>query len=882
MNAEECMLKVLDSKETLSDEYFVSTLNNLGVINNLLGRYQVSLHYYDEAENLIRDKKQFLRKLAIIYSNKARIYNIQKLYPRAIEYLEKGLRIYSGIQPQDTGIHNSISIVFQNLGIAFSGMKDYKTALIYFKKCTALKKRYNLTMLGLSYLNIANTLYRTDNLLEAEKFYIKSISEFENRSVVEYQRIADTFFDYGLFLEKTGREKEAFKFYTKALDICLKNFGKKHPYVSLAYKHIGDHYLNQSDPYSALQYYQKALIALVRNFDNSDINTNPPMDSVLLDLDLLKILQKKSQGLEGLALQQKDPEFSRQFMTGSLESIELALKLISRIRNNYLSEESRLYLMDKEKETYISAAHINRKLYAQTGDPDYLQNMYAVAKQAKSAVLHNEITDNDLLYSIGLPDTLIQKHNRILEVIAAYNNLIHEELQNTNPDNNKINFWKDVLFSMNREKERMEEDINKKFPEYQELLRKTEPISIEEIQSNLEEDETLVEYLLSNEYTEGKRALYIFTVTKDSLYCQEAFLDSLFVKNVETIRNINPQILSSSDQLINYRKYTTALFNMYDELIRPAEKNITGSRLIIIPDEEIAYLPFDAFIMNKPDLDKINYEGLHYLINNYTFSYGFSSSLIFKRGRHKIRGIKIDAFAPDYRISYDDPEKAMSDLSGTRTEIRSIYKWFNGKEFLGIQATERNFKSVIKNPVILHLAMHSNSDTSNSKFSCLIFYNQGDTVEDGNLYDYEISLSRINSPLVVLSACNTGTGTLFHGEGVMSLARAFILAGASSVIKTLWDVNDETSGKIITSFYYYLAKGKDKDLALRLAKLNYLSSSYPTYTNPYYWAAYQVIGDKSPVKNSNKTILYFGFLLGIILIGAIWMAYFKRRKSSFA
>jgi CHAT domain-containing protein len=320
---------------------------------------------------------------------------------------------------------------------------------------------------------------------------------------------------------------------------------------------------------------------------------------------------------------------------------------------------------------------------------------------------------------------------------------------------------------------------------------------------------------------------------------------------------------------------------MYDKLIRPVENSIAGNKVIIIPDEEIAYLPFDAFIKSKPDLDQINYEGLQYLVKSYTISYGYSSSLIFSKDKNSLKGMKVYAFSPDYLNSFGLSEKGLDYLRGTGKEIHAIYKYFKGKEYPGDQATESNFKSVMQYPAILHLAMHSLSDTVNSKYSRLIFDTQRDTVEDGNLYDYEISLSRIKSPMVVLSACNTGTGTLYHGEGVMSITRAFILAGASSVIKTLWDVNDDAGAKIIASFYYHLSRGKEKDEALRLAKLEYLKDSSPIYTNPYYWAAYQVMGDKSPVANNNKTWLVI-VLLAISLSGVIWIVYFKRRRSFLA
>ena len=149
--------------------------------------------------------------------------------------------------------------------------------------------------------------------------------------------------------------------------------------------------------------------------------------------------------------------------------------------------------------------------------------------------------------------------------------------------------------------------------------------------------------------------------------------------------------------------------------------------------------------------------------------------------------------------------------------------------------------------------------------------------EEGKLYNYEISLTRIKSPMVVLSACNSGSGTLYSGEGLMSLARSFTLAGASSVIKTAWEINDEASAAIITRFYRHLSKGKEKNEAMRLAKLEYLKSSPPAFTNPYYWAAYEVLGDNAPVVRNNTVSVLVIVSLAVILAG-ILLFYFKRRS----
>jgi CHAT domain-containing protein len=315
---------------------------------------------------------------------------------------------------------------------------------------------------------------------------------------------------------------------------------------------------------------------------------------------------------------------------------------------------------------------------------------------------------------------------------------------------------------------------------------------------------------------------------------------------------------------------------MYLNLIKPVEDLFRGKKLIIIPDEEIGWLSFDEFLKNKPGPGQSDYEGLHYLINDYTFSYGYSSSLIFSKSSSEMRGAKVLAFSPDYRNT-SRSDSAMSSLRGAGIEIASIFKWFRGKNFSGDNATKTNFISALHDPAIFHLAMHSMSDSIDSKYSYLMFDTHKLSAADSKLYNYEISLARIQSPMVVLSACNSGTGTLYYGEGLMSLARGFTLAGASSVIKTTWDINDEVSAAIMTRFYFHLSKGNEKNEAMRLAKLEYLKSSSPAFKNPYYWAAYEVLGDNEPV---TRNLVVYVIIIGLIIIisGGMVLFYFKRRR----
>jgi CHAT domain-containing protein len=353
-------------------------------------------------------------------------------------------------------------------------------------------------------------------------------------------------------------------------------------------------------------------------------------------------------------------------------------------------------------------------------------------------------------------------------------------------------------------------------------------------------------------------------------------LDSGFVKNAELIRKTADPSVSSISQKKSFTDYTGALNYMYLNLFRPVENKIKGQKVVIIPDGEISWLPFDAFLKKMPEPGQTDYEGLSYLIKDYTFSYGYSSSLIFEKESPDFSGTRVYAFSPDYRnISISG--NSLSYLQGAGSEIGSIFKRFRGKDFNNEHATKANFLTAIGTPAIFHLAMHAMSDSLDPRYSYLMFDSHNQPADASKLYNYEISLTRINSPMVVLSACNSGMGTLYSGEGLMSLARSFILAGASSVIKTSWEINDEASSAIISRFYYHLSKGREKDEAMRLAKLDYLKTSSPAFTNPYYWAAYEVLGDNSQVTGYIGGKILIIALVVLVCAGTV-LIYFKRYK----
>jgi tetratricopeptide (TPR) repeat protein len=876
LSAQKCLVQILESKDKISKRYEVYCYTNMGVINSSLGKYNDALNYYNLAERSIYTKADSDFYLRDIYVNKAIIYGYQKSYPVAIDYFEKGIRAYTAIKDPDNRIRYNISTAYLNFGIVLYGIGEYNKALEYFERSKGIKSKYNLSGKAFVDLNIAKAYIKSSKFNEAEDFFKESSNLLINEYGQDYYRLPEVYFEYGQFLYTSGRHDESLETLNKALSISLKNYGQKHSFTSYSYKLIGDYYKNQSDYNTALKYYQESLISIANKFNNPDVFTNPSIDSSLYDIRLLDNLKSKAKTMELLSGEQENGEMKLKTLKKSLETIDLALDLIDRIRDSYLAEESRIYLAGNEKDTWLSAIHIADNLYALTGDNSFIQKMYSFVRRAKAAVLRDEISENNFLLSSSLPDSIIEMQNTLAGDIAAYNKLIHEESALTHPDSSKISLWKDALFEMNRTKEKVSDEIDRQLPQYHDLLLKTKPLPLSYIQKKLKRDETIIDYMLSDQYSGGKRKLYIFVITGNSLEFRETSLDSTFIGNAEIIRKGDNPATPSPDNKTVFMNYTGALGYMYENLFKPVEDLADRKRVIIIPDEEIAWLPFETFLKKLPQSDQKDYEGLQYLVYDYTFTYAYSSSLIFSDNRRLKRGEEVLAFSPDYgNGSFAGTNTGK--LRGAEKETGSIYKWFRGTEFTGSQATETNFRNALRDPAIFHLAMHSISDTVNSRYSFLLFGTKNDSVNDSRLFNYEISLTRITSPMVVLSACNSGTGTLYHGEGLMSLARSFILAGASSVVKTSWEVNDEVSAAIIARFYYYLSRGDPKDEAMKLAKIEYITNNPPLFSNPYYWAAYEVVGDNTPVTH-NKRVITVMLCVFVILAAGFAVFYLRRRR----
>jgi CHAT domain-containing protein len=190
--------------------------------------------------------------------------------------------------------------------------------------------------------------------------------------------------------------------------------------------------------------------------------------------------------------------------------------------------------------------------------------------------------------------------------------------------------------------------------------------------------------------------------------------------------------------------------------------------------------------------------------------------------------------------------------------IAALYPNGTARTFLGVEASEERAKSIGKSARILHFATHGRYDNRfplNSYLALTIPREFRRDQDNGLLQAWEIFESvRLDADLVVLSACESGLGDEIDGEGLKGLTRAFQFAGARTVVASLWQVDDQATAELMQRFYLYLKMGASKDEALRAAQLELIQNSIEMknrqgqvvrrdLSSPYYWAAFQMIGD---------------------------------------
>ena len=871
-----------------------STYNAIGLQYKNLGRLNDAINTYTTAIEIYQSKyKSANAGLGTIYGNLGSVYRQKGNFADALRYNEEALtnlkerpRRYAYLIEQAK--YNIAEILkltgkFEaSLNIANENIKDATRNLMW------------------KYPHLIGNIYQElGNYKMAKEYYLKS-----NQSLIDLYGESDfelgynyvSFAQFLILMEDFGLAKE---YLEKAKPIIIETFGEKGIDPAELHTTQGDLCAvktfdsNSLESFRAqkgknlelaLGHYQNALIALCDNFIIHDPRVNPDMDQCTFEAQCLKVLQKKASTYHQLAeLSVTNKTQQLDHLVNSLNTTTLASDLLNIVRTEIINEESKILLSELQNTTFLNTIEIAHALYKLTGELKYFNVAFENAERNKAASLMDNLTDQSARQVSLIPDSLLLKEENINLQIAHINEEMFNEIQYNGNDSATVEGFRSQLFLLEREKAGLTRYMETNYEEYFQMKYANDKIGVGDVQEKLKKNEVILEYVFDTKLEgETGNSLYLFVISKQE---HELFKFNIAGKDLGDIKKLHefladPNYISITNEKFN--NYLSSAYNLYNLLIRPVEDLIADRSVTVVPDGILSYVPFDALLYENVKGLRINFRNLPYLIQRHSFNYAYSTNLYINSFKKKTASEKLLAFAPSYKsgIKTSDEEfNNLAPLSGVIEEVNNISGQINTLSFLNNEATEQNFLETYKDFDILHLSMHTLLNDSLPMFSKLAFMPSQDkgSETDGWLTTQEIYNLKLNSRLAVLSACNTGSGVLRKGEGVISLARGFIYAGCPSIIMTLWEVEDRSGASILEEFYDLLGSGKKKHEALRLAKLKHISEADPLKAHPHYWLGYVSIGNTDPMFTSNDFYFFAGILL--ILLAVLADQLYRNKKA---
>jgi CHAT domain-containing protein len=349
-----------------------------------------------------------------------------------------------------------------------------------------------------------------------------------------------------------------------------------------------------------------------------------------------------------------------------------------------------------------------------------------------------------------------------------------------------------------------------------------EPLTSNEVRSRLPEGTAIIEYALLEDRT------LIWVIRRNGILLKEApagsqavnALAERWLTSITGRRTLVEQAASAA---------------IYDLMIRPILTHLgPQDKLVFVPDQALHGIPFAALF------DKAT---RRYLLEDHVLTVAPSATLAIEaiEHSHNLRSIPT-ALAignPTFRKALG---QQLSSLPQAEREAEEIAQVLPGSEvLLKESATKNRFLDAADRHEVIHFGGHAVINQEFPLLSYMVFAPENPN-SPGLLYAqylYSVHFSQVH--LAVLAACSTASGPT-HGEGVVSLARAFLAAGIPDVVASLWDVDDVATAKTFGGFYVNLRRGISSAEALRQAQLSLLTSPEQQFRDIAAWAAFEHLG----------------------------------------
>lgn len=808
----------IQAKSKLPDSVLFKPYLYSGIIYYNQNDYDSASLCFSRGETIQAKYNYGLQECERLYNTFGVLHYEKGDYRQAKNYFLKAIEVLPASHPYYRQLLTNYKI---NLAQIFFKLEDYDEAnriyqqLLAFNTDNRNEIYHNIGMINL-YLGASQKAID----------YFKKVRYTGNRQIWLYQNTGEAYFNRDQF-------DSARTYFQKAI-AAYHYFGNNTDHVAygLTLKSMGQLEIHFNKPLNALRNYQEAMRRFYPAYTDTSLSSNPKeFTGVFSYVNLFNTLVAKAEALHVLYKQSS----SEAWADLELDSYQSAFKLIDYVERTYNSDEARLFLDKIKYVVHTRPIDVAYALYAKTKERKYLEALYTFDQQNKASIL---ALKSQLKEDAQNNSSNFSKEQRLRSQITR---LSLRAAQLT--DSTEILKLNKAIrdHEIELEKLQVQRDDPRKIPGTAFLQKEV-----------LDSKTALISYHLS------ENELTTIFITRNQLNCYQQKLFPEFHESVaEYVKSLRAISTTSPSSNLSRRIYQL----LFDSL------DVSGiERLIIIPDDELNYLSFESLTDDKG----------RYLIENFSVQYQYSTSLL-KTNSQDLSGHRSLAFAPFVTKEFTDSSFYFTRLPNSLNEVIHL----EGKTFTDTAATKTMFLNTLSQFKVLHLATHAVANNEDDKLSFVSFYpDHNKNATDYLLFTEEIyDLPLGQTDLIILSACETASGSLVKGEGIMSLGRAFFYAGCSNMITSLWSASDFSTAYLTSRFHAYLDKGFSIDASLRRAKLDYLNdkSINPRLKNPFYWSHLVFIGSYSPERERQYGWLFISVPVFILLV-LVFMKSKKPRK----
>ena len=806
------------------NEKYTKAIYQLAYFYELTAQIEVAIQHYSKVISVEPNSYKTIQsygKLGDCHYKLGDYYQAEIYYLKAISDLENYNA--SGFLASQ---YLNLSRVYHTLNTVDSQDKELKT----LNKVLEINKKNPLNdrRLSILYNNLAN-YYNNEksyNFNQAKLYYQKllnhSIEKEDSTSIgIGYGNLGNLYIKQG---------SDSAKYYlNKSLDYSLSTDSKDR-----VFKNISDFELQNGNSESSLIFLNKAIQV---NFKNKNIDLkNPSLVHFKDAIDPIGVINSLSKKAEVLLLQYEDSK-KKSYAINAFKNLQTADSLIDYIQNSNSEQSSKLYWRKEASKVYHYAVYCSYIL-------DKTQLAFVYSEKNKAVLL----TENIIQNSFDIPESIKNRKKFLNNRLIEYERKLEEK-----KDSNSIKFYNKAILNQRLEIKKYDDSIAN---HYTDGLTKTylnQLTSLSEVQNGLKNDEMIISYVW-NEEVKCKNHLMCLVITPEDAQVFELEHADDLNREISQYLQLLSKPFSTKEDINQYEIKANSIYKRLFPI--EIQSKLKSKKITIIADGQLQNIPFDALIT---DIEKHNYLIKDCQIN-YAYSLSFSKS-----------NAAIDRKASKNLITFSPTTFdliGLPKLYNTNAEINSINKYIEGDNYINHIATKNNFKSLIDDYKIIHLATHASSGED----PFIGFH-------DSKLGIKELYSLENNAQLVFLSACDTSIGEIIQGEGTLTLARGFFYTGSQAVVASLWKTSDKSTSYIVEDFYKNIEEKNGVSTALHRAKLKYIKEHSLSDVSPYYWASLKSMGDNQPIALNNYNFVYWIIGALVIILTLLSVLFFKNRKA---